>query len=161
SVYSIQLEEQPNRVCAHKGTCRPAFLAPFAGFFRSGALASALRAGFSASIDRRSTSMRLTTFVVGAASGSRLIGMPACLRFSISTTASAPRRRWLAHRGDLSMLRRDKALSLSVQRAGPVDNSPPAQFLIRIGDSLAACDMACSMLRAMIGRSLLPAGQPA
>src|SRR5262249_58234260 len=38
----------------------------------------------------------------------------------------------------------------------------PAQFLIRIADSLAACDMACALLRArLVGWSPLLAGQPA
>jgi len=105
--------------------------------------------------------MRLTTFVVGAASGWRSIGMPACLRFS-SRRRSLRRAVDGLHTEAISMLRGDKALSLSVRRAGLVDNSTPSQFLIRIGDTLVACDMACSMLRArLIGRSPLPADQPA
>ncbi len=44
--------------------------------------------GFSASIDRRRASTRLTTFVGGAASRCSAGGRPACLRLSISTTVS-------------------------------------------------------------------------
>src|ERR1700680_2876697 len=58
----------------------PAFRAPFAGSFRSAALPGAARVGFSASTDRRSASMRLTTFVGGAVSGCCSGGKPACLR---------------------------------------------------------------------------------
>jgi hypothetical protein len=59
--------------------------ARFAGFFAD--LRGAARPGFSRSTERRSASMRFTTFVGAAAWGGSAGGKPACLRFNISTTA--------------------------------------------------------------------------